>query len=247
MKDILEKLQAPFEKLSYRVQSYTKNYKAIILRYVDARDVQDRLDEVFGVDGWKTEYREVMGMLICRLYYRLPGTTEWQYKEDTGSESQAEKEKGHISDAFKRSAVQLGIARYLYREGTLVAHANLKIENDKIINKLSYVIHHETGKKVYDLDEYMRTIDPLYGGKEIKIWEEKIKDTTPPTPTPTPNILPRSNPFLSPFKWNEKSIKYVQEQLEIGTEIDSIITYIMRFYSIDSVDVLREEIKKFIK
>lgn len=115
-------LKAPFppNKISWRVGSTTKDKtKGMALAYIDARDVQDRLDEVCGVDGWQCRYIPMhdkktvceIGLFCCR-----PGevVNEWIWKSDGAGDSDIEAEKGALSDAFKRAAVRWGIGRYLY-------------------------------------------------------------------------------------------------------------------------------------
>lgn len=81
--------------------------------YVQARAIQNRLDEVFGFDGWKTEYKEINGGFICALSVRVNG--EWITKEDGADRTDYEAIKGGISNSFKRVAASgFGIGRYLY-------------------------------------------------------------------------------------------------------------------------------------
>lgn len=108
--DILTLLSAPFaaDKLSWRVGQKNKDKtKAMMLVYIDARDVQDRLDEVCGMN-WKDDYKEVQGRLVCNLQV---GNT---VRTDGAGDTDFEGEKGGLSDAFKRAAVKFGIGRYLY-------------------------------------------------------------------------------------------------------------------------------------
>ena len=108
--DILTLLSAPFDpsKLSWRVGQKNKDKtKAMMLVYIDSRDVQDRLDEVCGMD-WKDDYKEVQGRLVCNL--QVGGTV----RTDGAGDTDFEGEKGGLSDAFKRAAVKFGIGRYLY-------------------------------------------------------------------------------------------------------------------------------------
>lgn len=122
MYDILIRLKAPFpvEKLSWRVGQKTnwdkvkncpkdpnKPVKAMMLVYIDARDVQDRLDEVCGGD-WENSFKEVNGRTICKISIR------GKCREDGAGDTDFEAEKGGLSDAFKRAAVQWGVGRYLY-------------------------------------------------------------------------------------------------------------------------------------
>lgn len=80
--------------------------------YVDARAIQDRLDEVMGIDGWRDEYRETPEGMICRLSLLIDG--KWITKEDGAPARDGHPVKGVVSDALKRAAVKFGIGRYLY-------------------------------------------------------------------------------------------------------------------------------------
>ncbi len=113
----LKYLASPFPKqaVHWRAQSLTRNGdKAMALAYLDARDVQDRLDLVCGPERWQCEYAEsARGRVICRIGIRVGD--EWVWKADGAGDTAVEGEKGGISDAFKRAAVPWGIGRYLYR------------------------------------------------------------------------------------------------------------------------------------
>jgi hypothetical protein len=102
----------------WRVQSIRYG-KATCVAYIDARDCQDLLDEVVGPENWQTLFYEENGLLFCKVGIFVGDSTagikSWVWKSDTGSESNVEKEKGHVSDAFKRACVSWGIGRFLYR------------------------------------------------------------------------------------------------------------------------------------
>ncbi len=85
------------------------------LAYITARDVMQRLDEVFGVDGWSDKYEFIGGRMMCNLTCNFGGTLV--SKADGADDSQIEGAKGGISDALKRAAVKFGIGRYLYHPG----------------------------------------------------------------------------------------------------------------------------------
>lgn len=122
MNDILTLLKAPFpaDSLSWRIGNKSnwdkvnkrpydanKPVKAQMLVYIDARDVQDRLDEVCGY-CWSNNLKEVASRIVCEI--TIDGIT----KSDGAGDTDFEGEKGGISDAFKRSAVMWGVGRYLY-------------------------------------------------------------------------------------------------------------------------------------
>jgi hypothetical protein len=90
---------------------------AVTLDYVTARFVQDRLDSAVGPINWQSIFNVLpSGAVQCGLGIRIPGSepAEWVWKWDVGTPSTIEPEKGAHSDAFKRAAVQWGIARDLY-------------------------------------------------------------------------------------------------------------------------------------
>nr|DAO96112.1 MAG TPA: Rad52/22 family double-strand break repair protein [Caudoviricetes sp.] len=101
------------EEIDCRVA--TINAKGLtLLLYKDARVDQSILDEAFGVYGWQRSHQWMGERLYCTVSVRDPETGEWISKQDVGTESYTEKEKGQASDAFKRACFNLGIGRELY-------------------------------------------------------------------------------------------------------------------------------------
>lgn len=116
--NIFNKLKAPFKKsqVSWRAQSLTRNKdKAMALAYIDARDVMNRLDDVCGPTGWQSEHMDLGGGKTgCRIGIYCEDKQQWIWKSDGAGDTAVEGEKGAISDALKRAAVNWGIGRYLY-------------------------------------------------------------------------------------------------------------------------------------
>ena len=110
---IESKLKAPFKKIHWRISHKTKDgKKAMVLAYVNARDVMKRLDEVCGIDGWQCVY-PFEG--CCEISIKFGD--EWVTKSNGAGHTQVEGEKGGYSDAFKRAASLWGVSRYLYYLG----------------------------------------------------------------------------------------------------------------------------------
>jgi hypothetical protein len=112
-------LAAPFAttEVKFKPQS-VKGNRALALAYIDCRVIQDRLDDVLGVENWMDEYEILAdGSVMCRLKLKLNG--DWVTKSDVGSPSEqpdgGDRLKAAFSDALKRAAVKFGIGRYLYR------------------------------------------------------------------------------------------------------------------------------------
>jgi hypothetical protein len=116
---LTDALAAPFEPKQLRFKpGVVSGNRALALVYVDARVIQDRLDEVLGVAGWQDEYESLPdGSVVCKLRLRLG--SEWITKSDVGGPSEqpdeGDRRKAAFSDALKRAAVKFGIGRYLYR------------------------------------------------------------------------------------------------------------------------------------
>jgi hypothetical protein len=91
-------------------------------RFITARTVQNRLDDVLGPENWWDDYRPTgrHESQLCRLTIRLPdGST--LTKCDAGGESAVLDDengpKAVVSDALKRAAVKFGIGREFYGDG----------------------------------------------------------------------------------------------------------------------------------
>lgn len=98
-------------EIEVRTQSIKAN-GAILLLYKDARCDMNILDETVGAFNWKREHTRDNANCIVSIYDEIKN--EWISKEDTGSESNTEKEKGLASDSFKRACFNWGIGRELY-------------------------------------------------------------------------------------------------------------------------------------
>lgn len=85
-----------------------------ILLFKDARVDQKILDEVFSPFGWKRSHQILDGNLYCTVEIWDPEKQQWVAKQDVGTMSYAEKEKGQASDSFKRACFNWGIGRELY-------------------------------------------------------------------------------------------------------------------------------------
>ena len=73
---------------------------------------QNILDEVVGPFNWKREHTRDNRNCIVSIWSDELG--QWISKEDTGTESNTEREKGLASDSFKRACFNWGIGRELY-------------------------------------------------------------------------------------------------------------------------------------
>lgn len=91
----------------------TINQKGLsLLLYKDARVDQNILDETVGSMNWQRKHCRDNANCIVSIWDKEK--QQWIEKEDTGTESFTEKEKGLASDSFKRACFNWGIGRELY-------------------------------------------------------------------------------------------------------------------------------------
>ena len=158
------KLQA--DEIDCRIGQIKENGLTLLL-YKDARCDMNVLDETVGPMNWKREHGRDNKNCIVSIWDE--NKKEWVSKEDTGSESNTEAEKGLASDSFKRACVNWGIGRELYTAPFIwVNAADCKITNyggkpkcyDKfMVEKLTYkkngdidglsIINTTTNKRVF--------------------------------------------------------------------------------------------------
>lgn len=110
MKEI-RKLNA--NEIEARVSTITDKGASLLL-YKDARVDQKILDEVFGIYGWQRTHQLIGDRLYCTIELWDDDKKCWVAKQDVGTESNTEKEKGQASDSFKRAGFNVGIGRELY-------------------------------------------------------------------------------------------------------------------------------------
>lgn len=122
-----------------------------VLLYKDARVDQNILDETFGIFGWKRSHQEIGGRLYCTVSIKNLDTGEWISKQDVGTESYTEKEKGQASDSFKRACFNFGIGRELYTAPFIwIPKSNVNIKDNG--NK-KYTTYDRFEVKSIDYDE----------------------------------------------------------------------------------------------
>lgn len=106
------------DEIEVRAAQVKKNAKgsvyASLLLYKDARVDMRLLDETFGPMNWQRSHEIIDGKLYCTISVWDAEKKMWISKQDVGTESNTEKEKGQASDAFKRAGFNVGIGRELY-------------------------------------------------------------------------------------------------------------------------------------
>ena len=103
--------------------STCSQYGVGLILYKDARVDMNILDETYGVGYWQREHQVIDDRLYCTISIWNKDIKQWVKKQDVGTESNAEKEKGHASDSFKRAGFNIGIGRELYTAPSMFVKA----------------------------------------------------------------------------------------------------------------------------
>lgn len=158
-------------EISCRVGTINEKGLSLLL-YKDARVDMDILDETVGAYNWKKEY--LRDNANCKVSIWDDEKKEWISKEDTGTESNTEKEKGLASDSFKRACVNWGIGRSLYTAPFIYISAEKTkiIKNDK--NKYITNDKFSVEKIVYNEQEEISGISIINQNKKrVFVWQKK--------------------------------------------------------------------------
>lgn len=99
------------EEIECRISTINQKGLSLLL-YKDARCDQNMLDEKVGAMNWQRHHSR--DNANCTVSIWDEEKQQWVEKEDTGTESFTEKEKGLASDSFKRACFNWGIGRELY-------------------------------------------------------------------------------------------------------------------------------------
>lgn len=98
-------------EIECRVATVNKKGCSLLL-YKDSRCDMNLLDETVGAMNWQRKHCRENHNCIISIWDE--NKLQWIEKEDTGTESYTEAEKGLASDSFKRAGFNWGIGRELY-------------------------------------------------------------------------------------------------------------------------------------
>lgn len=120
---VVDALRAPFSgsKVQWRVGSTNRDGNGgNMLAYVDKREYELRLDDVFGANHWKSSLTFDGTGVVVSITATFPDGSDvfhangCGYKFDKDGRVDADGFKTAVSQAFKRAASEFGIGRYLY-------------------------------------------------------------------------------------------------------------------------------------
>ena len=163
-----------------------------LLLYKDARCDQNLLDETVGPMNWMRQHSRDNANCTVSIWDSEKG--QWISKEDTGTESNTEAEKGLASDSFKRACVNWGIGRELYTAPFIwISSTECNIApnrqgkpscNDKfIVTDIAYNDSREISRLEIRNTKTKKTCFSFGANKSAQ-------PETPPSPPPAPVQLP---------------------------------------------------------
>lgn len=135
-KTLLQKLAEPFpgDVVKWRAQGKPFQRSGVwcarVVCYIDARIVIDRLNEVCGLNWQKKTTETAKGRVLCSIGITLENGRE-VWRDDGAGDTDIEGEKGAISDALKRAAVNFGVGAYLYGFHSPVVEVEVSEYNGK--------------------------------------------------------------------------------------------------------------------
>lgn len=139
MENMFRDLKA--NEIDVRIAQITDKGLSLLL-YKDARVDQDILDETIGNMNWQRKHTRDNANCIVEIWDKEK--SQWISKEDTGTESFTEKEKGLASDSFKRACFNWGIGRELYTAPFIWVTADkcniIKNQQGKVTCKDKFVV-----------------------------------------------------------------------------------------------------------
>lgn len=160
------------QEIECRVSEIAKSGQYLkLLLYKTARTDAAILDEKFGPMNWQNKYQVIDGKMYCSIGIRDKDTGEWIWKQNVGTESNMEAEKGQASDAMKRAGFVWGIGTELYTAPEIKIQSgscNIKQYGDKFKCYDRFTVE----KIKYDNAERIVALAIKCNGKRCFVWQE---------------------------------------------------------------------------
>ena len=145
------------EEVEVRLARVTEK-GVMLLVYKDARVDQTILDETVGAYNWQRRHTRDNHNCIVSIWDSEKG--QWIEKEDVGTESNTESEKGLASDSFKRACFNWGIGRELYTSPFIFFNNNeCNITGRSCYDKFYCTSIEYDGRKIKSLTIYNKNTD----------------------------------------------------------------------------------------
>lgn len=210
------------DEVELRVSTCNANGFSLLL-YKDARCDQNILDETVGAMNWQRHHSRENAN--CTVSIWDCDKEQWISKEDTGTESFTEKEKGLASDSFKRSCFNWGIGRELYTAPFIWINAPMEQKNGRYVPAKSY----DRKLRISDL----LTVDGVIAKLVIKdntgkvVFSHGVSSATPA-------------PAKMPASWEDAKKRLLDLAEVKGVPIEEVLS-MAKVSSIEELDTSRLE------
>lgn len=170
-----------------------------LLLYKDARVDMRILDEVYGPLNWQREHTMIGDRLYCTISIFDEQKGVWVKKQDVGTESNAEPEKGQASDAFKRAGFNVGIGRELYTAPVIRFNLNegeYRVDKDsKGKDRVSTYAKFDVKEITYDGDGSIKSVVIVDEKGNIRFPKQAVGKTakTESSAAPAPLSAPKTD------------------------------------------------------
>ena len=210
------------DEVELRVSTCNQNGFSLLL-YKDARCDQNILDETVGAMNWQRHHSRDNANCIVSIWDDTK--KQWIEKEDTGTESNTEREKGLASDSFKRSCFNWGIGRELYTAPFIWINAPMEQKNGRYVPAKSY----DRKLRISDL----LTVDGVIAKLVIKdntgkvVFSHGVSSATPA-------------PAKMPASWEDAKKRLLDLAEVKGVPIEEVLS-MAKVSSIEELDTSRLE------
>lgn len=188
-------------EIDVKPQTVKENGFSLLL-YKNARVDMDVLDETVGAMNWQRKHSRENANCIVSIYDE--DKKIWVEKEDTGTESFTEKEKGLASDSFKRACFNWGIGRELYTSPFIWISDSKYIKKNKE-GKLTLTDKFSV-KEITVVDKVITELE-IIDNKGTIVFSTKVKKTTKKEQDRVQEYLNSRNGMIEKLKENLSSDK----------------------------------------
>ena len=236
----------------------TINEKGLsLLLFKDARVDQKILDETYTPLGWRRSHQAIDGNLYCTVEVWDEDKGQWVGKQDVGTMSYSEKEKGQASDSFKRACFNWGIGRELYTAPFIwisTAKAKVYRKGDRYVSNEHFSVKSiaygrdreitdleivdSKGEVVYSLRQHGSDRIPLKEAKNPEDSGEKGASGQKPISKGKAEMERDAGKSVQDGLGNRKEVVLMAELSRTGVSLDEVL----RRYKIGSLSQMTPEI-----
>ena len=230
----MRKLRA--DEIECRVNTISAKGCSLLL-YKDARVDMRILDETYGSMNWQRKHEVIDGNLYCTVSVWDAEKEQWISKQDVGTESYTEKEKGQSSDSFKRACFNFGIGRELYSSPFIWINSK---DVELVEKNGKYTTYdHFTVKDIGYEGEMINKLEIVNDKKKRTVYSFGKMSIQKYTPTYFPSEADKFKPATG---------QQIEQLQEICEENGVSTTDIAKFYNLSSAsDLTRIQVYSAIK